>query len=92
MILHRNLDQQIDIGLIPPGQECVITIKYVAELELIDGRSTRFVVPTTITPRYNPNMGHVQSPDRTDAQYVNQTSYSISLKTRIQRGLTSRYW
>ncbi|CAF4335289.1 unnamed protein product, partial [Rotaria sordida] len=42
----------INVGAIPPGKECRVMIRYVTELDLIDGKSIRFVVPSTIAPRY----------------------------------------
>ena len=55
------------------------------ELDLIDGKSIRFVVPSTVAPRYNPRLGHLQSPDNTNAEYVQKTPYSISFQVHIQR-------
>jgi hypothetical protein len=61
-------------------------IKYVTELDIIDGSSIRFVVPTTIAPRYNPSIGHLQSPDKTQSEYVQNTSYSMWFKAHVNRG------
>lgn len=55
-------------------------------MELIDGSSIRFVVPTTIAPRYNPSLGHLQLPDNTTAEYVQKTPYSMSFQAHILRG------
>ncbi|CAF2600098.1 unnamed protein product [Rotaria sp. Silwood2] len=76
----------VNVGALPPGKECRVMIKYVTELDLIDGSSIRFVVPTTIAPRYNPSLGHLQSPDRTAAEYVQNTSYSMWFQAHVLRG------
>jgi len=41
------------IGNIPPGKEVMVKISYVTELGL-EGEDLRFVVPTTVSPRYAP--------------------------------------
>ncbi len=74
------------MGVLPAGKECRVTIKYVTELDLIDGSSIRFVVPTTIAPRYNPSLGTIQSPDQTQAEYVQKTPYSMWFKAHVLRG------
>ena len=61
-------------------------IQYVTELDLVDENSIRFVVPTTIAPRYNPSLGGLQSPDRTKAEYVQNTSYSMWFQAHVLRG------
>ncbi len=68
-----------------------MTIKYVTELDLIDGSSIRFVVPTTIAPRYNPTLGHLQLPDQTKAEYVQKTPYSMRFKAHVLRGEECTY-
>jgi hypothetical protein len=55
-------------------------------LDIIDGSSIRFVVPTTIAPRYNPSLGHLQSPDDTEAKYVQKTPYSMWFQAHVIRG------
>ncbi len=77
---------QVNVGALPPGKECRVTIKYVTELDLIDGSSIRFVVPTTIAPRYNPSLGHLQLPDQTKTEYVQKTPYSMWFKAHVLRG------
>ena len=64
----------------------MITIKYVSELEMVDGSSIRFVVPTTISPRYNPSLGGLQTPDRTPTKYTQKTPYSMWFEAHIARG------
>ncbi|CAF0932997.1 unnamed protein product [Rotaria sordida] len=80
----------INVGAIPPGKECRVMIRYVTELDLIDGKSIRFVVPSTIAPRYNPELGHLQSPDNTNAEYVQSTPYTISFQIHVERNGISR--
>ncbi|UJR20655.1 hypothetical protein I4U23_023777 [Adineta vaga] len=75
----------INIGALPPGKECRVKIQYVTELDLIDGNAIRFVVPTTIAPRYNPSLGHLQSPDKTNTEYVQKTPYSMYFRAHVLR-------
>lgn len=56
------------------------------ELELAEENSIRFVVPTTIAARYNPLLGASQSPDGTDAEYVQKTPYSMWFQAHVLRG------
>ena len=44
---------QASIGNLPPGAEVIVTLTYVAELTVDDGR-LRFAIPTTVSPRYAP--------------------------------------
>ena len=60
-------------------------IRYVTELDLIDGKSIRFVVPSTIAPRYDPEFGQLQSPDKANTKYVQNTPYSISFQIHVER-------
>ncbi|CAF1412354.1 unnamed protein product, partial [Didymodactylos carnosus] len=76
----------INVGALPPGKECHVKIQYVTELELIDENFIRFVVPTTIAPRYNPSLGHLQSPDKTKSEYVQKTPYSMWFQAHVLRG------
>jgi Ca-activated chloride channel family protein len=41
------------LGNIPPGADVVVTVMTVAELP-VDGEDVRFVLPTTVSPRYAP--------------------------------------
>ncbi|CAF0995129.1 unnamed protein product [Adineta steineri] len=75
----------INIGALPHGKECRVKIQYVTELDLVDGSSIRFVVPTTIAPRYNPLLDHLQSPDNTKSEYVQNTSYSMWFQAHVLR-------
>jgi hypothetical protein len=76
----------INVGALPPGKECHIQISYVTELDLIqNGTKIRFVVPTTIAPRYNPNKGGITSPAGTNATYVQSAPYTINLHCQIDK-------
>jgi hypothetical protein len=74
------------VGALPAGKECRITIQYVTELDLIEGSSIRFVVPTTIAPRYNPSSGHLQNPNATKTKYTQKTPYSMWFQAHVLRG------
>ncbi|CAF3685831.1 unnamed protein product [Adineta steineri] len=83
---ERTLDTfQVNVGVLPPGKECIVKIRYVTELDLIDGCFIRFVVPTTIAPRYDPKPNIAQSLDRSQTQYVQNSSYTMSFRAHIDR-------
>ena len=44
---------QASVGNLPPGKEVLLKVTYVTELT-IAGKGLRFVVPTTVSPRYAP--------------------------------------
>ncbi|CAF3052729.1 unnamed protein product [Rotaria sp. Silwood2] len=57
-LLEQNEKSQdnfiINVGALPPGKECHISISYFSELDLVEnGRKVRFVVPCTTVPRYD---------------------------------------
>ena len=77
--------------MLPPGKQCIVKIRYVTELDLINGSSIRFVVPTTIAPRYVPkSSGSVQSSDGQEAKHVQNSPYSMSFRAHIDRGEGSK--
>jgi hypothetical protein len=80
----------INVGALPPSKECTIIIGYVTELDLFNGSTIRFVVPTTIAPRYNPDKGGIASPAGTTSKYVQSSSYTIDFRCRIEKRLGSR--
>ncbi|CAF0916031.1 unnamed protein product [Adineta steineri] len=83
---ERTLDTfKVNVGVLPPGKECIVKIRYVTELDLIDGCFIRFVVPTTIAPRYDPKPNIAQSLDRSQTQYVQNSSYTMSFRAHIDR-------
>ncbi|CAF3340133.1 unnamed protein product, partial [Rotaria socialis] len=76
----------INVGALPPGKECHISISYVSELDLIQNESRiRFVVPTTIVPRYNPDKGGFSSPAGTTSKYAQTALYTIEFKCRVEK-------
>jgi len=76
----------INVGALPAGKECHITISYVTELQLVqNGRKIRFVVPTTIAPRYNPDKGGISGPAGTTAKYIQSSPYTIEFLCRVDK-------
>ncbi|CAF3817745.1 unnamed protein product [Rotaria sordida] len=75
----------INVGALPSSKECTITIAYVTELDFVQGSIIRFVVPTTIAPRYNPDKGSIASPAGTNSKYVQSTPYTIDFRCRIDK-------
>ena len=57
------------IGNLPPGQEALVRITYVTELAR-EGDDLRFVLPTTVSPRYAP-AEDVRGVGRTPAEALN---------------------
>jgi hypothetical protein len=89
-MLEQDEDSQdnfiVNVGALPPNKECHITISYVTELDLIqNGTKIRFVVPTTIAPRYNPNQGGIGSPAGTRTQYVQSAPYTIEFHCSVEK-------
>jgi hypothetical protein len=81
----------INVGALPPGKECEIIISYVTELNLVeDGTKIRFVVPTTIAPRYNPDKGGISSPAGTTSKYVQSSPYTIDFRCQVEKVGISR--
>ncbi|CAF1612768.1 unnamed protein product, partial [Didymodactylos carnosus] len=77
----------ISVGALPSGKECEIRISYVTELDLVSGSNKiRFVIPTTIAPRYNPKKGAISSTVAgTTSQYVQQTPYTLEFECKIDK-------
>jgi hypothetical protein len=76
----------INVGALLPGKECHIQISYVTELDLVEnGRKIRFVIPTTIAPRYNPNKSGIASPAGATANYVQSAPYTIDFRCQIDK-------
>jgi hypothetical protein len=77
----------INVGALLPSKECHIQISYVTELDLVQNRTNiRFIVPTTIAPRYNPNKGTITSPATTTTNYIQSAPYTISFRCQKSRG------
>lgn len=75
----------INVGALLPGKQCQIQITYVTELPLISENKIRFVVPTTIAPRYNPTVGGISCPAGTQTKYVQSTPYTIDFRCEIDK-------
>ena len=78
----------INVGALPAGEECHTSISYVTELDLVqNGRKIRFVVPTTIAPRYNPDpdKGGITAPANTNAKYVQASPYTIEFRRQVEK-------
>ena len=75
----------INVGALPPSKECTIIISYVTELEFIQGSTIRFVVPTTIAPRYNPDKSGISGVAGTTSKYVQSTPYTIDFRCRVDK-------
>lgn len=77
---------QASIGNLPPGKDVLVRLTYVTELPVDEGR-LRFVIPTTVSPRYAP------AEDRTgigrpDSEALNppvgwSVPYGLSLSVRV---------
>ena len=81
----------INVGALPANQTCHIEISYVSELDLVqNGTKIRFVVPTTIAPRYNPNVGRANSPTGTTVQYIQSAPYTIQFHCCVDKNGISR--
>ncbi|CAF1562780.1 unnamed protein product, partial [Adineta ricciae] len=78
----------VSVGALKPKSKCRITISYVSELDLLHGNEKpiiRFVIPTTIAPRYSPERKGISSPGGTQAQYAESVPYTIDLQCRVDR-------
>ncbi|CAM4962625.1 unnamed protein product, partial [Rotaria socialis] len=81
----------INVGALPAGKECHISISYVSELDLVqNGSKIRFVIPTTIAPRYNPDKGGISAPSDTTSKYVQTTQYTVEFHCRVTKANVSR--
>ncbi|CAF3098082.1 unnamed protein product [Rotaria sp. Silwood2] len=81
----------INVGALPTGKECHISISYVSELDLVqNGSRIRLVVPTTIAPRYNPSKGGISSPAGTTSKYIQTAPYTIEFRCRVEKTNISR--
>lgn len=81
----------MNVGALPPGKECAVKISYVTELDLVQqGKIIRFVVPTTIAPRYNPNPGESALPAGITASYVQSAPYTIDFRCEVEKKSVAR--
>ncbi len=77
---------QASVGNLPPGKEALLKITYVSELSVQDG-ALRFVVPTTVSPRYAPAVDRV-GVGRSDEQTLNpprewRVPYGLNLTVNL---------
>ncbi|XP_052099163.1 von Willebrand factor A domain-containing protein 5A-like isoform X2 [Mytilus californianus] len=50
------------LGNLPAGERALLTISYVVELSVETDGKMRFTLPTVLTPRYSPDVGHYVEP------------------------------
>ncbi|XP_071167544.1 von Willebrand factor A domain-containing protein 5A-like isoform X2 [Mytilus edulis] len=50
------------LGNLPAGEKALLTISYVVELSVETDGKVRFTLPTVLTPRYSPVVGHYVEP------------------------------
>jgi Ca-activated chloride channel family protein len=77
---------QASVGNLPPGKEVLLKITYVSELG-VDGEALRFVIPTTVSPRYAPHVDQI-GVGRPDAATLNppvawRVPYGLDLSVRL---------
>ena len=77
---------QASIGNLPPGKEVTVKLTYVTELAAA-GRALRFVIPTTVSPRYAPAADRT-GVGRPDAEALNpprafRVPYGLELTLRL---------
>eukprot|EP00898_Chlorokybus_atmophyticus_P002678 jgi/Chlat1/3410/Chrsp23S03738 len=68
---------QLKVGNLPPGGTAVISITYVTELQL-HGDEVRFLLPTTVAPRYTPMTG-TELPIHYDLSSDGAGSYALNI-------------
>ena len=77
---------QASIGNLPPGKEVTVRLTYVSELAVDEGR-LRFVIPTTVSPRYAPAQDRIGT-GRSDEEALNPpvastVPYGMNLSVHI---------
>src|SRR4051812_29701888 len=77
---------QVSVGNLPPGKEVLLKLTYVTELSIAGG-GLRFVVPTTVSPRYAP-AGDRVAVGRPDSEALNppvawEVPYGLTLSVRL---------
>jgi hypothetical protein len=78
---------QASVGNLPPGKEVFLKLTYVTELA-VDRGNVRFVIPTTVSPRYAPAADRV-GVGRPDAEALNpprdfRVPYGLALSIRVR--------
>ncbi|KAH1183430.1 hypothetical protein KIL84_004922 [Mauremys mutica] len=73
------------LGNLPPGEEAVLTLRYVCELPLEPDGAARYVLPTVLRPRYTPHGWHgedvTQGVPRVPQR---ELPYTLSLSATLQ--------
>ncbi|MCX7031190.1 MAG: VIT and VWA domain-containing protein, partial [Spirochaetes bacterium] len=76
----------LSVGNLNPGAEAVIEIEFVNQLDG-DSREGRFVLPTTISPRYlpkdAPDEDGIPATDRIHPEYAAAVPYGLSLEIAV---------
>lgn len=93
--LATLLDQErpniftLSVGRIDPGAEAVIRVDYVTLLDT-NGKVTRFLLPTTISPRYlpseTPDGDGIPEDEVIHPPYAEEVPYGLSLTVQIRKG------
>jgi Ca-activated chloride channel homolog len=78
---------QASVGNLPPGKEILLRVTYVTELA-VDERGLRFLIPTTVSPRYAP-VEDQRGVGRSDAEALNpprgwRVPYGLNLSVRLR--------
>ncbi|CAF4143519.1 unnamed protein product [Rotaria sp. Silwood2] len=77
----------ISVGTLKPNSQSQITISYVSKLDSLHTSkkpTIRFVVPTTISPRYSPSYKIIASPTETQAEYAESVPYTIEFMCQVE--------
>ncbi len=69
----------INIGILPPLKECLITISYITKLDFIQESIIRFVIPKTILPQ------NLISLSNKNSKYLQLTPYKIQFRSHIEK-------
>ena len=77
---------QASVGNLPPGKEVLVRVTYVTELT-VEGRGLRFLIPTTVSPRYAPSDDQ-RGVGRSDAEALNpplfwRVPYGLNVSVRL---------
>ncbi len=79
----------LSVGNLNPDSEATIEIEYVALLDMEDS-SVRFVLPTTISPRYIPGLmpdkDGIPEHERIHPEYATDVPYGLNLSLNIHNG------
>uniref|UniRef100_A0A8C3IKN7 von Willebrand factor A domain containing 5A n=1 Tax=Chrysemys picta bellii TaxID=8478 RepID=A0A8C3IKN7_CHRPI len=72
------------LGNLPPGEEAVLTLRYVCELLLEPDGAARYVLPTVLRPRYTPSGETHRSPTPITVRPTGKLPYTLSLSATLQ--------